>query len=204
MSIAKLRPVLTLLMWTDSMEHPKLILASGSPRRQELLKLLDIPFIIRIPDVTEQIDASSTLEEAAMKLARQKVDAIEATKAWVLGCDTIVEVDGHRLGKPIDDADATRMLKQLSGTTHRVLTGCCLRQDNTHHMFHQSATVTFATLDDDEIKQYIKTGEPYGKAGAYAIQGFAARFITSITGDYYAIMGLPVRALYQHLKELLR
>ena len=191
------------LMWTDFMPRFQLILASGSPRRQELLKLRNIPFIVRVPDIEETIDVSSTLEDAAISLARQKAEAIHEKDAWVLGCDTIVEVNGERLGKPIDAADAARMLRLLSGKTHRVLTGCCLRQEDTYHVFHQAATVTFASLEEAEIRQYIETGEPYGKAGAYAIQGFAARFITGITGDYYAIMGLPVRVLYQHLKELL-
>ncbi|TVP96337.1 MAG: septum formation protein Maf [Acholeplasmatales bacterium] len=191
-------------MWTKSTSIPHLILASGSPRRQELMKLLDVPFVVRVPDIEEILDDTLSLAEAAMSLARQKAEAIDEKRAWVLGCDTIVEVNGHRLGKPVDAADAARMLALLGGTTHRVMTGCCLKQDETYHLFHQSATVTFAPLEDAEIAEYIGTGEPFGKAGAYAIQGYAARFITSIAGDYYAIMGLPVRALYQHLKELLR
>lgn len=176
----------------------RLILASGSPRRKELLERLNIDFEIIPPNIEEHLDDTLVLEDAVIDLAWQKASYIKDKQpdAKVLGCDTIVVYEGQVLGKPKDAKDAFKMLSLLSGNTHRVITGCVYIDRGTIKKFYRDAYVTFSLLNEDEIQWYIDTKEPFGKAGAYAIQGLGGRFIENLRGDYYAVMGLPLQAIY--------
>ncbi len=179
------------------------ILASGSARRQELLHMLDLAFDIVVPDIEEELNKNVTIEEAVMDLASQKASAVfkKYPDARVLGCDTIVVIGDSILGKPKNKDEARSMIHKLSGKTHRVITGCTLIEKGNISHFYQEASVRFSRMTDDEIEVYIATDEPYDKAGAYAIQGKAAKFIEAIEGDYYAVMGLPIQKIYEHLKQ---
>ena len=176
----------------------QLILASGSKRRQELLEMLDVEFDVVVSDIEEVLDETLPIEEAVIDLARQKASAVarEYRDVAVLGCDTVVSINDVILGKPKDEIEAFSMLKQLSGETHRVITGCSFIVKGEETTFFRDALVTFDNLSDDEIKRYIETEEPYDKAGGYGIQGRAAKFINQISGDYYTVMGLPIRDIY--------
>lgn len=181
----------------------KYILASQSPRRKELLALLEVDYKVISSDVIETIDSNLKDYEIVMDLAKQKAEDI-ATKhpnEVVLGFDTIVVKDHHILGKPKDDNDSRRMLKLLSNTNHQVLTGVAIIYKEEMHLFYSETNVFFKELSEEEISDYIKTTEPNDKAGAYGIQGFGAKFVSKIEGDYYTVMGLPVHMLYQKLKE---
>jgi len=178
------------------------ILASSSPRRVELVKLLGIEFEPISPNVDEKIDYTLRIEDAVMDLAKQKVEAIESHgDDWVLGCDTVVEINGKILGKPLNEDDAYHMLKKLTGKTHRVITGCAIKHQDNINTFYGEAYVVFSSMNDQEIHAYIKTQEPFGKAGSYAIQGYAAKHIEKIDGDYYSVMGLPISQVYKMLKD---
>ncbi len=182
----------------------QLILASQSPRRQELLRLITPDFTVCPADVDEALIEGANLADEVARLAAQKAQAVAKhhPEAVVIGSDTLVVCDGQALGKPTDTADAHRMLTLLSGRTHEVLTGLALwipeKQVITDTVI---TTVHFAPLEDAEILAYIQTGEPMDKAGAYGIQGLGARLIEGISGDYYSVMGLPVRRLYERMRE---
>ena len=178
-----------------------LVLASQSPRRSEILRQAGIPFTVRAADVDESVLASESPADYVQRLAAAKAYAIEAADGeTVLGADTTVVIDGEILAKPADAADARRMLARLSGRRHEVLTGICLRRGG-HTIRDYAATgVVFATLSDAEIDEYVATGEPMDKAGAYGIQGLASKFVERIDGDYFNVMGLPVALVYQHLR----
>ena len=191
-----------------------LVLASASPRRQELLRNARVSFIVQPADVDEAPLAGESARECAERLARDK-----ALKVWqtrpadsVLGADTIVVVDGAILGKPLDAADAARMLQALSGRVHEVITGVCLvrarnqgtggqLEDPEVRSASESTLVTVNALSEREIQEYVATGEPMDKAGAYAIQGMASRWIPRIEGDYSNVVGLPVALVYRLLRE---
>ena len=182
---------------------PKLILASASPRRQELLREAGIDFVVHpahIPEVRKPQEGPS---DYAMRLAREKALKIaeQFPRAWVLGADTIVVVGGLILGKPTDEADATRMLRTLSGRTHEVTTGVCLMGPSVKDVRSEKTLVSMAALTDNDIREYVATGEPMDKAGAYAIQGRASRWIPRIEGDYANVVGLPVALVYRMLRE---
>lgn len=181
----------------------KFILASNSPRRRALLDLLEIPFEVIVPNIEEHLDPLKPIEEAVMDLAFQKALTIFKTHKddVVLGFDTIVIVDGVILGKPIDEADAIRMLELLSDKTHIVITAGAIVSKQMSTTFYEKARVTFVKLSKPEIQAYVDSKEPFDKAGAYAVQGLGAKFVKAINGDYYAIMGLPVSRLYQELKR---
>ncbi|MDD6466819.1 MAG: Maf family protein [Erysipelotrichaceae bacterium] len=181
-----------------------LILASASLRRQELLQLCHVPFTIEVSQIQEVIDPTLPLEQAIEQVAYQKAaDVFQRNpEALVLGSDTIVVIDDQILGKPKDKEDARRMMNLLSGRTHQVITGVCLLSQEERRLFHQVAEVTFVKMSQEEIEHYISLDEPYDKAGGYALQGEAAIYISSIKGDYYSIVGLPVQLVYQHLKEI--
>lgn len=185
------------------MTKKKLILASKSPRRKEILEKCGIPFACMPMEMDETLDDSLSLEERIRDLAIRKAKARLALNpdAVVLGSDTIVTVDDEILGKPADREDACRMLKKLSGRTHRVITGVCIISSERMYSGVSVSEVTFAQMSDEEIKSYAATGECDDKAGAYAVQGYAARFISHISGDYYAIMGLPLHMVYTELKN---
>lgn len=182
-----------------------IILASTSPRRKELFQLLDLSFTIESAEVDEQYEDHLTPQEIVMTLAERKALAVfdKHPEAIVIGSDTIVVHQNKILGKPLNKQEAFDMLKRLSGDIHSVLTGVSIISQRKKVNFFREALVHFSILSDQEIEGYISTDEPYDKAGGYGIQGRAAKFIESIRGDYYTIMGLPVNALYQHLKEFL-
>ncbi len=179
------------------------ILASKSPRRRELIELLDCSFETVSPNTKENMPAAETPEEVAIALALKKVRSVQNDyrDRLILGCDTVVEVDGRLLGKPKNEEDAYAMLCTLSDRTHRVVTGCVLVEGVREKRFFGDAKVTFGKISDNEIRSYIKSEEPFGKAGAYAIQGRAAKFVEHIEGDYYSVMGLPVAQVYRFLKN---
>ncbi len=186
-------------------KHMKtLILASGSPRRKELLEKCGIPFDVCPADIDETINEKGYLPDEIRMLAERKAKAIleENPSTAVIGSDTIVVIDSEVLGKPENKEDAKRMLKRLSGHTHQVITGICIMSSMREFSNVSISEVTFADLDDQEIQKYVDTEEPMDKAGAYAVQGIASRYITRIHGDYYSIMGLPVSMVYEELKNL--
>lgn len=179
-----------------------IILASQSPRRKELLGLLNIPFSVQVADVDETLDSALPLEDAVAQLSRRKAEAVACGETeLVIAADTIVVIDGRVLGKPKDEAEAIQMLRLLSGRTHRVMTGLtALTQEKC--VSHTEVTeVVFRELSPEEIEAYVRSGEPMDKAGSYGIQGGAAPFVQSICGDYYNVVGLPVCRLSQILKE---
>jgi nucleoside triphosphate pyrophosphatase len=186
-----------------------LVLASASPRRSELLRSAGIKFRVHAAEIAETRRANESPRRFVMRLAGEKaaaVSALEADSLYVLAADTIVVVDKRVLGKPADSGDAKRMLRLLSGRTHEVITGVCLRgRDSGGAVFNdsrlESTEVRFEPLDDREIDDYVATGEPLDKAGAYAIQGRASRWISGIKGDYCNVVGLPVALVYRMLRE---
>ena len=172
-----------------------LILASGSPRRAELLRQAGIRFEVSAPDLDETLYAGEAPEAYVRRLAAAKARHVAATHPGrlVLGADTTVVVDGQVLGKPRDAADAARMLGHLSGRSHVVLTGVCLIGPAGETRIESAVTtVEFRPLEDAEIAGYVDSGEPMDKAGAYAIQGGAAGFVTRLDGEYSNVVGLPV------------
>ena len=186
-----------------------LILASGSPRRRELLQRAGFEFRVLTSDADERYSAQLQPLEVAPFLARQKARAVAATltaeqleHSVLVGADTIVALDGVIYGKPADDADARRMLGELSGRTHQVITGVCIIAGGQEQCLAELTDVSFRSLDEDEIAAYVASGEPLDKAGAYGIQGHGALLIKGIEGDYYSVMGLPVAPLYTILRDI--
>lgn len=206
----------------------ELILASASPRRQELLRNAGFSFVAQPTDIPEDPLSGETPRACAERLAREKALAISPQHpgSYVLGADTIVVVDHIMLGKPSDGADARRMLRLLSGKTHQVITGVCLvgpsksgvgsqesglkphstpdrepTSDKFIDVRSEMTSVTFCELSDQDIEDYVQTGEPMDKAGAYAIQGRASRWIPRIEGDYFNVVGLPVALVWTMLQE---
>ena len=179
-----------------------LILASASPRRAELLRNAGISFTVDPAHIAEEPAPGESPIAYAQRLARDKALAVLARhpEDTVLGADTIVVVDEHLLEKPIDAADATRMLRLLSDRKHEVITGVCVANSRFQQAEAEVTRVTFAPLSDDEIKAYVGTGEPMDKAGAYAIQGIASRWAKRIDGCYFNVVGLPVPRVYQLLQ----
>ena len=182
----------------------KLILASQSPRRKELLEKCGHPFQVEAADIDETIDQSKDLTEEIKRLSFRKAEHVlrQHGDAVVVGSDTIVTIDGKVLGKPSDAQEAAEMLRELSGRTHQVITGLCILSRNRIFLDASVNDVVFAEMTEEEIRKYVETGEPMDKAGAYAIQGIASRYITGIHGDYYANMGLPLCMAYEELKNL--
>jgi len=177
-----------------------LILASQSPRRSEILRQAGIPFAVRVASVDETPLPAEKPEEYVRRLAEIKALAVPSTAHdTVLGADTTVVVDGEMLAKPADAADARRMLALLSGRRHEVMTGICLKRGDRLVRDHAVTAVWFARLNDREIAEYVASGEPMDKAGAYAIQGLASRFIPKIDGCYFNVVGLPIALVYRHL-----
>jgi septum formation protein len=181
-----------------------LLLASASPRRSEILSNAGIPFIREIPaNIDETPSPGEPPREYVMRLAREKAAAIAAGPGRiVLGADTTVVVDDEILGKPAGDADASRMLRLLSGRSHEVITGICLRHCGGEVVDSETTRVWFAPLSEVEIADYVASGEPMDKAGAYGIQGLASKFIPRIEGCYFNVMGLPVALVYSRLRMI--
>jgi septum formation protein len=205
-----------------------IVLASASPRRQELLRSAGIPFTVQPAEIDETPHQGESPRNCAERLARQKALYVSKSRPgeWVLGADTIVVIDEAILGKPRHENDAARMLRLLSGRTHRVITGVCLGGDKVasgpwsaasdakslkpedrelrtwvEDARSETTLVTMGDLSDAEIRSYIATGEPMDKAGAYAIQGMASRWISRVEGDYSNVVGLPVALVYRMLME---
>ncbi len=178
-----------------------LILASASPRRAELLRNAAIAFTIDPAHVSEQPNAHEMPANYARRLARDKARAVFARhpESAVLGADTVVVVDQHLLEKPNDKADAARMLRLLSGRTHQVITGVCLIAPGFEQTEAEITQVVFCELSDAQIAAYVASGEPMDKAGAYAIQGMASRWVERIEGCYFNVVGLPVPRVYRML-----
>jgi septum formation protein len=180
-----------------------LILASQSPRRREILERAGISFVVRSVSVPEDQISGESPSEYVRRLAREKACAIQRSAAdIVLGADTTVVVDGHILGKPDNTSEAERMLGQLSGREHEVLTGICLVHSQGVIEDEASTTVRFVRLTPEEIAEYAASREPWDKAGGYAIQGLASKFIDRIEGDYFNVVGLPVALVYAHMKAI--
>ena len=181
----------------------KLILASQSPRRRELLGLFHIPFEIQAADIDETMDPDLPAGQEVSRVSRSKAMAIAAADDQIIiAADTIVVVDGRVLGKPQSPDHARQMLKSLSGRDHQVMTGIAVRRGSQCAVCTEVTDVTFRPLTDAEIDAYIATGEPMDKAGAYGIQGGAALFCEKLHGDYYNVMGLPVCRLGLMLKSM--
>jgi septum formation protein len=186
----------------------RLILASASPRRQALLRNAGLDVVVRPSSVEEVVQPGESPEDFARRAATDKALAVAAAAppdALVLGADTVVVAGDEILGKPADAADAARMLRTLSGATHRVITGVCLvsAPDRIEAVRAETTRVTFRQLDGREIADYVASGEPFDKAGAYGIQGLASKFVTGIEGCYFNVVGLPVALVYDMLKPFL-
>ena len=182
-------------------ELPRLVLASGSPRRAEILRAVGWPFDTEAADVDESLRARERPEVYVERLAREKAERVARTRLFglVLGADTVVVCEGELLGKPRDGEDARRMLRLLSGRWHDVVTGVALvrAEDSRAEVAHARTRVRFSRMTGEEIDWYAGTGEPADKAGAYAVQGRAALFIDGLEGDYWNVVGLPVRLVYE-------
>jgi septum formation protein len=177
-----------------------LVLASQSPRRSEILRQAGIPFIVRVAAVNETPLEGEKPEDYVVRLAELKALAVPAgPDETVLGADTTVVVDGEMLGKPADAADARRMLERLSGRQHQVITGICLKRGLEVVRDCAVTKVWFALMSARETEEYVSSGEPMDKAGAYAIQGLAAKFVERIDGCYFNVVGLPVALVSAHL-----
>lgn len=181
----------------------KLVLASQSPRRREILERAGFEFSVRVAGVPEELQPGESPVAYVRRLSRAKAEAVHrAPGEIVLGADTVVVLDEHILEKPADTADAGRMLRLLSGRAHSVVTGICLVGDSCAVTAHEETRVVFNTLTNDEIAEYVASGEPMDKAGGYAIQGLASKFIPRIEGDYFNVVGLPIALVYRKLDNL--
>lgn len=181
------------------------ILASASPRRKKLLAMLYNDFRVIASDIRELVPRDLAVEKCPEYLAKMKAENISSgyEKYLVIGCDTSVIVDGKILNKPRSTSDARTMMQLLSGRVHKVITGCCLYHMGRHHCFSEVTEVEFYPLSEEEIEDYIKTTEPYDKAGGYGIQNKGALFVKGIKGDYYNVVGLPVARMKKEIDEFL-
>jgi septum formation protein len=186
-----------------------LVLASASPRRQELLRNAAIPFTVQAANVDETPLPGEAARDCAERLAREKALAVwrRRPREIVLGADTVVVVEKENLGKPLDADDAARMLRLLSGRQHQVITSVCLAREGRGEtepdikVASETTIVTICEISEAEIREYVRSGEPMDKAGAYAIQGIASRWIPRIEGDYSNVVGLPIALVYRMLRE---
>ncbi|HWR21996.1 MAG TPA: Maf family protein [Feifaniaceae bacterium] len=179
----------------------RIILASQSPRRRELMRMLNIPYEAIVSDVEEDVPEQIAPGELVEALALQKARAVFAQhpEACVIGADTVVYIDGEILGKPRDDADAAGILRRLRGRTHEVYTGVAVLAPTGEEVDRDVTRVTFAPMTEREIAWYVKTGEPRDKAGAYGIQGPGGIFIDRVEGNYFTVIGMPLPLLYRML-----
>ena len=181
-----------------------LVLASNSPRRQEILTAAGIPYIVRAPRIVEDRLPGEHAADYVRRLAAEKAAVIPPNpRQIVLAADTTVVIEEHILEKPRDPADAARMLRLLAGREHEVMTGICLQTGDRKVVDIANTRVRFAPLSEAEISAYVATGEPMDKAGGYAIQGLASKFIDRVEGCYFNVMGLPISLVYRHLKLIL-
>ena len=190
----------------DNLNNYEIILASGSPRRRELLGGLGLPFIVKCIDgIDESFPENLPAEETALFIAKKKSEAYKVladSNHLIITADTVVVCNGLVMGKPCNESEAQEMLSLLSGKTHQVITGVALTTKKKTTAFSVSTKVRFATLDDDEIKYYVDKYKPFDKAGAYGIQEWIGYIgVEYISGSYYNVMGLPIQRLYQELKN---
>ena len=176
----------------------RVVLASASPRRHELLSTIGVSFTVREPDIDESPNDDESPAAYVRRLASAKAAAISASAdELVIAADTTVDLDGQILGKPVDERDAAAMLHRLSGRTHRVHTGVSVRRNGTEHVDVCTTLVTFVALDKATIDWYVSTGEPLDKAGAYALQGAGAALVHSVEGSVSNVVGLPLHAVIE-------
>ena len=183
--------------------NKKIVLASQSPRRRELISLLQLPFLVKPSMSDETFDSSLSIEENLKNIASCKTDEVlkEFPNALVIGADTIVVFEDEVLGKPKDEEDAFRILNLLSGNQHEVWTAVSMKSSNLVVEFIVKSVVSFYEMSEKEIRHYIESGEPMDKAGAYNINWLASLYIEKVEGDHYAIMGLPIARVYQEIKN---
>lgn len=186
-----------------TMSNKRIILASKSPRRKELMGLLFPQFEVQALDVDETLPEGVSLGRAVELLALRKGQAVAGAEpdALVIAADTLVTLGSVVLGKPTGREDAARMLRLLSGRVHQVYTGVALLEGERTNRFHCVTDVEFSPLTEEEIRWYLSTGEPFDKAGAYGIQGYGARFIRGVREDFFNVMGLPVNELYRQIMQ---
>ena len=181
-----------------------IVLASASPRRQELLRNAGIDFVVQPADIREEPLEGEAPVAFAERMAREKAHRVlsrDDSNRTILAADTVVSLGPVILGKPADNDDAARMLQLLSGRRHLVTTAVCLLRNGFEDVRSETTAVDFAPLTPDDVREYVSTGEPMDKAGAYAIQGLASRWITKIEGDYYNVVGLPVDLVWRMLRQ---
>jgi len=183
----------------------RIILASGSPRRKEILEQVGLDFCV-FPSDVEEVITKQVPSDIVMELSGQKAEdvfkKVKGEQKIVLGADTVVAYGGKVLGKPKNEEDAVNMLRMLSGKKHSVYTGVTLISDKSRNTFYEETMVEFYPMTEEEIEQYVASGEPLDKAGAYGIQGKAAAFIKGIEGDYYNVVGLPIAKILKKLKKM--
>jgi septum formation protein len=184
--------------------NQRLILASGSPRRKELLSNLHLQFDVIVSEIEEVVDNKLTPEEIVMSLALQKAEDVASKhrNAFVIGSDTVVVFQNEVMGKPKNEEDSYRMLRMLSNQTHQVFTGVAILFGSKKVTFFERTDVTFWDLSESEIAEYIKSGEPKDKAGSYGIQELGSVLVKSINGDYFSVVGLPVSRTIRELKKV--
>ena len=184
----------------------KLILASASPRRRELLQNLGYPFEIITADCNEIVDPTLSIADAIQQIAYQKAETVWMNNkdAIEIGADTMVCYDGKMLGKPKNRDDAKRMLGMLSGKTHTVISGVAILSQDKKETFYEETSVTFYPIEQKLLNKYLDSEEPYDKAGAYGIQGMGKLFVKEISGDYYNVVGLPIASVYRHLQAYIK
>ena len=178
----------------------RLILASASPRRREILSHIGLDFDVVVTDADEENNLPADVGELVCELAKRKAAAC-AADGIIIACDTVVSLDGRVLTKPKDEADAARMLHELSGNTHQVYSGLCVTDGEKTVCSHTVTEVRMREISEDEIFAYIATGEPLDKAGSYGVQDLGGIFVEKINGDYYNVVGLPLESLCKILKE---
>lgn len=180
----------------------KIILGSSSPRRQSLLKQVGLSFEVQVPNVDEKLITSTDPQTKVIETARLKADALQLPEnTTIITGDTVVSFNNEIFEKPTSKEEARKMINALSGNTHEVYSAAIIKSRDFEEKIISKASVSFFSLSHQEIEDYINTGEPYDKAGAYGIQDFGASFVESIQGDYYTIVGLPIARVYRALKK---
>ena len=183
---------------------PRIVLASGSPRRSEIMNSVGWPFVKDVPDIDESERDGESPEDYVRRLAAEKAQAVAGSHPGeiVLAADTTVVINGKIIGKPNDDEHAREMIEMLSGNWHEVLTGVAVAKNGNAEVGMQRTRVKFAAMNDKEIEFLVSEGDPLDKAGAYAVQAQAALFIEAIVGDYWNVVGLPISLVYEMVKKV--
>lgn len=181
-----------------------IVLASASPRRRDLLWQIKVPHVVHPAHIDEQVLQGESATAYVQRLASEKAHAVETIykEACILAADTTVVIDGQILNKPGDPEEAEMMLRSLSGRTHHVHTGVCVLCSSQELAHVETTSVTFGRIPDSELKAYVESGDPFDKAGAYGIQGYAARWVSGISGDFFNVVGLPLSAVCGLLRQV--